>query len=230
MKKLLLIKTMALSAAIAATFGLASCNTAEGDPADTSSAVTTGTQMTQSNASGSQQETVPAETTEDPNLKMDYKAAKTIAGDTTEKNKKYSSANGDENALLVKGKKTVNLNAPTIDKSGDSTSISHSKLYGVNSAFLAIGSPKVLISGGTVTTKGKGVAGIFSYGGYGEVNGLSGDGTTVTVSDATVTTSGDESAAIMASGAGKLSATNVTALQGAAVRSTSPAATTSPRV
>ena len=47
MKKLLLIKTMALSAAIAATFGLASCNQAEGDPTDTTPAVTSGTEMSQ---------------------------------------------------------------------------------------------------------------------------------------------------------------------------------------
>ena len=96
MKKLLLIKTMALSAAIAAAFGLASCNEAGGDPTDTTPAVTTGTEVTQSNASGGQSASEPVDTTADENVKMDYKSAKTISAATTEKKKTYKSSNSDE--------------------------------------------------------------------------------------------------------------------------------------
>ncbi|MBQ6294049.1 MAG: hypothetical protein IJK77_09395 [Lachnospiraceae bacterium] len=66
------------------------------------------------------------------------------------------------------------------------------------------------MTGGTVTSDANGANGIFCYGGNGGRNGASGDGTTLTVSDTVVTTTGDGSGGIMTTGGGVTIAKDLT--------------------
>ena len=58
------------------------------------------------------------------------------------------------------------------------------------------------IIGGTVTSDATGANGVFCYGGNGGQNGAAGDGTTVTIRDTSITTTGSGSGGIMTTGGG----------------------------
>ncbi|MBQ6235059.1 MAG: hypothetical protein IJK54_04015 [Clostridia bacterium] len=64
--------------------------------------------------------------------------------------------------------------------------------------------------GGTIETAASGANGVFCYGGNGGRNGAAGDGTTVTISDTVITTTGSGSGGIMTTGGGKTVASNLT--------------------
>lgn len=104
----------------------------------------------------------------------------------------------------------MNLNNPTVTKSGDSDGGDNCNFYGINSAIMATGGGSVSITGGTVTASATGANGIFSYGGNGGQNGAAGDGTTVYVTGTTINTTGDNGGGIMTTGGGKTVATNLT--------------------
>ncbi|MBR2286821.1 MAG: hypothetical protein IJ865_01165 [Clostridia bacterium] len=73
-----------------------------------------------------------------------------------------------------------------------------------------MGGSTTTISGGTIETSASGANGVFSYGGNGASNGADGDGTTVIISDTTITTTGNGSGGIMTTGGGTTYATNLT--------------------
>ena len=215
MKKLLLIKLAALSTAVTASFGLASCDMAAQQNASSPTAATTTIISTTETEPESAPSESATETTIDPNTPnapgIDYKAAKTIKAATTEKKKTYSSTNGDESALIVNGKKIkVSLTNPVIKKSGDSGAGDHCKLYGVNAAFLAMGGSSAYITGGTITSGATGASGVFAYGGFGEQNGTSGDGTTFNIADSKITTTGANSGGLVSAKGAKTTASNLT--------------------
>ncbi|MBQ8928372.1 MAG: hypothetical protein IJ055_08905 [Oscillospiraceae bacterium] len=72
----------------------------------------------------------------------------------------------------------------------------------MNAAVLVKDGADVTITGGTVTSDADGANGVFCYGGNGGTNGASGDGTTLTIRDTVITTTGSGSGGIMTTGGG----------------------------
>ena len=122
----------------------------------------------------------------------------------------YVSDAADENALLIDTTESVTLDGVTVRKTGDSDGGDSCNFYGLNAAVLAMGGADVTITGGTITTDASGANGVFSYGGNGGQNGADGDGTTVTISDTAIVTTGDGSGGIMTTGGGVTNASNLT--------------------
>ncbi len=113
-------------------------------------------------------------------------SATTITEDGTYSSTSYSSTGDDENALRVDGA-TVTLDSVTVDKSaGSSSNTEDGDFYGQNAALLATNGAKVTIKNATVNSSAQNGNGIFSYGA----------GTTVNVSDSTITTTADNSGGI----------------------------------
>ncbi len=79
----------------------------------------------------------------------------------------------------------------------------------MNAAVLVKDGSNTTITGGDITSDAKGSNGVFSYGGNGGQNGSSGDGTTVTISDTKIVTTGDGSGGIMTTGGGVTKASNL---------------------
>lgn len=203
MNRQLLIRALAICTASSIVFGLTSCNFGKGG--DATSATTSSSIYTEpTTVETSATETEPDKT------KIDFKTVKAISVETTEKKKTYKSSGADECAIVINAPKKVSLTTPVINKTGDSSNLDNSKLFGLNSGLLAMNGAKLFVSGGTIETKGKGAAGIFAYAGFGESKGRIGDGTNVTLSDAKVTTSGDDSAGIAVTCGSTLNLTKLT--------------------
>ena len=139
-----------------------------------------------------------------------YTAATQISSADEQSGETYSSETVDESALIVDTTDDVTIDQPTVTKSGDSEGGDNCSFYGLNAAVLAKGGAGLTITGGTVTTSAIGANGVFSYGGNGGQNGAQGDGTTVTISDTTITTTSDFSGGIMTAGGGTTYASNLT--------------------
>ena len=204
MNKHLLIRVLAVSTAAAVVFGLSSCNLG-GKLTQSSETVTTSLSTEPTTAATSATETEPDKS------QIAFNAVKKIAVETTEKKKAYQSKGADECAVIATGeKKKINLTTPDIKKTGDSSNLVNSSIFGTNAAVLAMDNSRLYIAGGTVSTAAKGAAGIFGYAGHGNVAGITGDGTRVTLSDAKVTTTGDDSAGIATSYGATFGITNLT--------------------
>lgn len=142
---------------------------------------------------------------------VSYSASTSITSAGTYSDKTYSSSTADENFVLVSlSSGTVILTDPNVSKTGNSDGGDNCNFYGINSAVMAMGGGTVSIVGGTVTADAKGANGVFSYGGNGGKNGAAGDGTTVIISDVTISTSGDNGGGIMTTGGGIMKASNLT--------------------
>ena len=72
----------------------------------------------------------------------------------------------------------------------------------MNAGILVKDGAKTTITGGTINTSANGANGVFSYGGNGGNNGAEGDGTTVTIRDSKIVTTGGGSGGIMTTGGG----------------------------
>ena len=131
-------------------------------------------------------------------------AAAEITGET------YASETVDESALIVNTADAVSLDHITVTKTGDSDGGDNCNFYGLNAALLVMGGSITTITGANVSSSADGANGVFSYGGNGGQNGAAGDGTTVYISDSTITTTGDGSGGIMTTGGGVTYATNLT--------------------
>ena len=108
-------------------------------------------------------------------------AATTISEDGTYSGESYTSTGDDENALRVDGA-AVTLDGVTVDKSaGAASNTEDGDFYGMNAALLAMNGATVTIKNATVTSSAQNGNGVFSYGG----------GTTVNISDSTITTTAD---------------------------------------
>ena len=141
---------------------------------------------------------------------LKYAAATELTTTATESSKQYQSSKTDESALMVSTKDAVTIMQPAISKTGDSDGGDNCSFYGVNAALLVKGGSTTTITGGTITSNGRGANGVFSYGGNGGRNGGQGDGTTVIIEGTTITTTGDGSGGIMTTGSGVMKARNLT--------------------
>ena len=125
----------------------------------------------------------------------------------------YTSTTALENALLINGSTNTYTNI-TVTKYGDASGQSENyDWYGTNAAILAKGGANVTISGSGTTISSNAVGGnaVFAYGGNSSMNtNNSGDGTTITISDATITTQSRNSGGIMVTGGGTIEASNLT--------------------
>lgn len=124
-----------------------------------------------------------------------YSGATVFGSSSSEEGGIYSSDTSDQNAILITGG-TVKLTDVTVTKTGGSGSGDGANFYGINSAVMAKGGAQAYIDGGTISTSASGANGVFSYGGNSD------DGTTVTISNVTITTTGSNSGGIMTTGGG----------------------------
>ncbi len=139
-----------------------------------------------------------------------YSAIKEITSDENITSSEFSSTNADENAISVSGDITATLSGITVTKTGDSDGGDNTSFYGTNSAIIAKGGANLTIKNANITTDATGANGVFSYGGSATTNNSSSDGTTVNISDSTITTSKDNSGGIMTTGGGVMNAENLT--------------------
>ena len=139
-----------------------------------------------------------------------YSAVKEITSDENITSGEFSSSNADENAISVSGDITATLSGITVTKTGDSDGGDNTSFYGTNSAIIAKGCANLTIKNANITTDATGANGVFSYGGSATTNNSSSDGTTVNISDSTITTSKDNSGGIMTTGGGVMNAENLT--------------------
>ncbi|MBQ4468880.1 MAG: hypothetical protein II917_01900 [Synergistaceae bacterium] len=131
----------------------------------------------------------------------------------------YSSTTAGENAILADGE-DESYSDVTVYKSGNYSGSEEADFYGTNAAILALNGATLTLSGITVTTEGSYANGVFCYGGSSSSNGgapampgrisATGDGSTVNISDSTITTSSNNSGGIMVTGGGVLTASNLT--------------------
>ena len=139
---------------------------------------------------------------------VSYSATKQINENSTITIGDYTSTNKDENALLISGS-TTEISNITVNKTGDSDGGDSTSFYGNNSAILAKGGANLTLNNITVTTDATGANGIFSYGGSATTNNSSSDGTSITISDSSITTMKDNSGEIMTTGGGIMNASNL---------------------
>lgn len=139
-----------------------------------------------------------------------YSASKEINEDTTIENENYSSEKADENAVLINGNIDAKISNTNIEKTGDSNGGDSTSFYGMNSAILAKAGANLNLDNINVTTNATGANGVFCYGGSATTNNLNSDGTAITISDSTITTSKDNSGGIMTTGGGTMIANNLT--------------------
>ena len=157
------------------------------------------------------------------NNSINYSSKIEITENKTITNETYSSENKDENTILVSGDINVEISDTTITKTGDSEGDDNTSFYGTNSAITVKDKANVILKNLNITTDATGANGVFSYGGSATTNNSSGDGTKVTISDSTITTTKDNSGGIMTTGGGNMIASNLTittsGISSAAIRS-----------
>lgn len=113
----------------------------------------------------------------------------------------YSATSADQSSVLVLNSGNLELNNCTMSKSGDGSDKNQSLEYGINSSVLAISSGKITISGGSVQTNALYAAGLFS----------SGNASSITFKNGSLTTSKDYSSAFKTTHGGSITLKNVTA-------------------
>ena len=126
----------------------------------------------------------------------EYSAANTVTESSA--GASYTSTADSENAVLV-SQGNVTLSGSTVNKTGSSSNES-ADFYGINAAVLATNGSTLTIEAAEITSDGGHANGVFSYG----------SGTTVNVSDTSITTSGNCSGGLMTTGGAALNAANVT--------------------
>jgi hypothetical protein len=105
-------------------------------------------------------------------------AEKTTLSDT------YTSSAEDESAILVKSGGKLTLSDATVTKTGDSSNTENSEFYGINSGILVTESAEATISGADISTDAKGSNAVFA----------TGTDAKISISDSTITTTGESSA------------------------------------
>ena len=110
-----------------------------------------------------------------------------------------SNYNDGEHAIEVSGK-TEEYSNVTVTKTGSSSSGDEADFYGDNAAIFATEKATLTLKNITVNTDGTHANAVFSYG----------EGTTVNISNSTITTTGDCSGGLMTTGGGTMNASNLT--------------------
>ena len=144
------------------------------------------------------------------NSTISYSAVKEITQNENISKGNYKSGNIDQNTILISGNIKSNISNVTIEKTGDSDGGDDTSFYGINSAILAKDGAVVTIKNATINTDATGANGVFSYGGSAKTNNSTSDGTTVNISDSTITTLKGNSGGIMTTGGGTTNASNLT--------------------
>lgn len=146
----------------------------------------------------------------DDSSSTSYTAVKEITSNEEVTNGEFSSTNADENVISATGNIKATLSNIIVTKTGDSDGGDNTSFYGTNSAIIAKGGANLTIKNANITTDATGANGVFSYGGSATTNNSSSDGTTVNISDSTITTSKGNSGGIMTTGGGTMNAENLT--------------------
>lgn len=146
----------------------------------------------------------------DSSSSTSYTAVKEITSDEEVTSGEFSSTNADENVISATGNIKATLSNITVTKTGDSDGGDNTSFYGTNSAIIAKGGANLTIKNANISTDATGANGVFSYGGSATTNNSSSDGTTVNISDSTITTSKGNSGGIMTTGGGTMNAENLT--------------------
>ncbi len=146
----------------------------------------------------------------DDSSSTSYTAVKEITSNEEVTNGEFSSTNADENVISATGNIEATLSNIIVTKTGDSDGGDNTSFYGTNSAIIAKGGANLTIKNANITTDATGANGVFSYGGSATTNNSSSDGTTVNISDSTITTSKGNSGGIMTTGGGTMNAENLT--------------------
>jgi len=122
------------------------------------------------------------------------------SGTVTQTDKSYSSSTADTSAVGINGTGRLTLLNCAITTSGNTSSTDNSSFYGLNAGILVDTGGTLVMTGGSVTTSGTGANGIFAYGtgvGY--------------VTDVTVDCTAQAAHAVMCSGGGTLTVSNLVA-------------------
>ncbi len=141
---------------------------------------------------------------------VSWTGATTITSAAEQSGQTYASASADENALLIDTAEAVSIADPTVTKTGGTSASDTYSFYGINSGIMVKGGADVTITGGTVETSAEGANGVFSYGANNGSTNATGDGTTVTISDTVITTTGNGSGGIMTTYGGTTVAKDLT--------------------
>lgn len=126
--------------------------------------------------------------------------ATTFSEDAEEEGGTYDSSDSDVSAVMANNGATVTLKDGTFTKTGDSSNSGDSDFYGLGAGVVATDGANLTLDGGTLTTDAKGGNGVFAYG----------EGTSVTVSDMSISTSQGNSGGIEVAGGASLAASNLT--------------------
>lgn len=127
-------------------------------------------------------------------------SANTIDNDGTYSNETYSSTGDNENALRIDGANATLDNVTVSKSAGASANTEDGDFYGQNAALLVTNGADAIIKNTSVTSSATNGNGIFSYG----------TGTKVTVSDTTISTTGDHSGGLQTTGGAETTASNLT--------------------
>ena len=134
--------------------------------------------------------------------------AVSVSDDTSE----ISNINDGEHAIEVSGK-TAEYSDIKVTKTGSSSTGDEADFYGDNAAVFATDKANLTLKNIKVSTDGTHANAVFSYG----------EGTTVNISDSTITTNGNCSGGLMTTGGGTMNASNLnirtTGNSSAAIRS-----------
>jgi len=120
-------------------------------------------------------------------------------GIATKTNETFNASSTNESGVLVKNSGTLIMTNCSVTTSGNTSSGDSSSFYGLNAGVLTTSKSTITITGGTITTTGIGANGIFVYG----------TGASVNISDVTIHCSGRLGHAVMCSGNGTMTVTNV---------------------
>lgn len=139
------------------------------------------------------------------NSSVNYSSKKEITEDTTINEGTFESTSQDENTISVNGGVTVTLSNISVTKTGDSDGGDNTSFYGTNSAIITKSGANLKLKNISVKTNA-----VFSYGESATTNNSSSDGTTITISDSSITTLKDNSGGIMTTGGGNMNVYDLT--------------------
>jgi len=120
-------------------------------------------------------------------------------GTATQTGQTYAATLTDQSAVYVLNSGNLTLNSCTMTKTGDASNANNSSQYGINAGILANSAGVIIISGGSVTTNALGANGIFA----------SGSGSSISMSDATISASGNSAHGVDVTYGGSITLTNV---------------------
>lgn len=181
MKRLLPIMCASVLAAI-----LCGCSSAAEDQ-EGSNAVEEPDSIEASIALG-ESEGVEAVSVEDFSSVVQGDAANAIEEDASYEGETFESTGDDENALRVSGAVVSLLDVVVNKSAGSSSSVENGDSYGLNAGLLAVNGAELTIEGSTILTSAQNGNGVFGFG----------SGTTIAISNSTISTMSDDSSGIRA--------------------------------